>query len=164
MCFSDPRTRMRTRGRRRVVALAAVALLLLCSLPQGSAACVRCGTNFHLFGCEGASAGFCCRVCPAGQKTSGCTSTPVNTGTCSTCPAGTWSNMGWHHCEPCPAGSYSTYANAVSATSCLSCAAGTHNPDTGQSTCKNCVAGQFANNQVITVILHPYEMCTYLIG
>ncbi|KAL7454134.1 hypothetical protein ACHAWC_005764 [Mediolabrus comicus] len=63
-------------------------------------------------------------------------------GKCSTCPAGTYSEQGDMVCKPCEAGRYSS---SDGSSECTPCPAGQYSDDTGFTSCKVCDAGTFSN-------------------
>eukprot|EP00906_Rhabdomonas_costata_P006751 RCo009795 len=68
---------------------------------------------------------------------------------CQPCPLGTYSGGGLDSCTPCPPGTFSTsFATAArDSSACLSCPAGTANPNYGQGSCQPCSTGYYQNLQ-----------------
>ena len=80
-----------------------------------------------------------CKLCSTGTYNS----ISVIGGTCSTCPAGTFTDVeGSSICTKCPAGTFNDTLGATSKLNCTNCPAGTFSIE-GSSSCTNCPAGTF---------------------
>ena len=74
-----------------------------------------------------------------GKVTSCSSGYGLSNGTCSICPAGTYSAGGTAGCSPCPAGTYSSAGGATSCKNCLTTGVATCNSTTGKVT--SCSSG-----------------------
>ena len=60
------------------------------------------------------------------------------------CTRGHYCEMGTARPAPCPQGTHMPVPGASALESCLPCAPGAHQPDTGQTSCRTCRAGSFS--------------------
>ena len=83
-----------------------------------------------------------CYACPAGYV--GSAAFLTNASCSGQCPTGHFCKEGTATPQPCPSGTFMPARGAASGASCIPCAPGQHQPDSGKVECLPCPAGSFS--------------------